>query len=306
MEDIKKKVDCTKYPELPLGEKLVTILQELSHHNADLTYVATDAGWASEASGADRKKAICQVAVYDGYQPIGEVSVQFRHHTNEMIFAIKSDNIKGGRRGNSHHKESKHLKEIMKVIKEAFKPKAIDLVVEEIVEAVDYRTSRLEGWAKDHCRSAVNRASFEVLEYLTAVHTGIEPLGDLLTQLGTKGLPQNLLAQLGPKWLDHMDNHRITQSISTQWARRYGVAVRIERDGTINVVDLATRTLSPCKSTYDLPTNYQEKITMLKIVDEDQPIEHIGFRFENEANINGVRTKYEYFYLIGGDTYISC
>ena len=302
MEDIKKKVDCTKYSELPLREKLVTILQELSHHNADLTYVATDAGWASEASGADRKKAICQVAVYDGYQPIGEVSVQFRHHTNEMIFAIKSDNIKGGRRGNSHHKESKHLKEIMKVIKEAFKPKAIDLVVKEIVEAVDYRVTRLEGWAKDHCRSAVNRASFEVLEYLTAVHTG----EDLLTQLGTKGLPQNLLAQLGPKWLDHMDNYRITQSISTQWTRRYGVAVRIERDGTINVVDLATMTLSPCKSTYDLPTNYQEKITMLKIVDEDQPIEHIGFRFENEANINGVRTKYEYFYLIGGDTYVSC
>jgi hypothetical protein len=293
MEDIKKKVDCTKYPETPLHEKLVTILQELSHHNADLTYVATDASWGRTTS----LRTIQQVAVYDGYQPIGEVSVQFRSHTNEMVFAIKSDNIKGGRRGNSHHKESKHLKEVMKIVKEAFKPKATDVIVQEILEKIDYKTTRLESWARDHCRSVVNTAGFEVLDYLLSVYNG---------EAKTNELPTALRARLGTKWIEYMDNYRIAQTISHQWAQAYGVAVRIERDGTINVVDLATKTLSPCKSTYDLPTNYQEKITMLKIVEEDQPIEHIGFRFENEANINGVRTNYEYFYLVGGDTFVSC
>jgi hypothetical protein len=45
---------------------------------------------------------------------------------------------------------------------------------------------------------------------------------------------------------------------------------------------------------------------MLKIVEEDQPIEHIGFRFKKTIGNNGVNTDYEYFYLVGGETYISC
>jgi hypothetical protein len=294
MDNIKNKIDCSNIPDLSIHEKLITILQELSHHNNELNYVANETTWTRSGS---RAKVINGVAVFDGYQPIGKVSVETRHHTDELVYSVTSDNIKGGRHGRSHTKQSKHLKEVMKVVKEAFKPKTDDVVVFSIIDNLDSRATRLESWARDHCRSAVNSASLEVLAYLTSVHTG---------EAKSTELPPALQMKLGNRWLNHMDNYRIAQSVATQFTNNYGVGIRIEKDGTINVADLANKTLTTCKSTYDLPTNYQEKITMLKIVEEDQPIEHIGFRFSQSTQLNGVAINYEYFYLVGGETYTSC
>jgi hypothetical protein len=293
MSEIKDKVELGKYANSQLHDKLMVILQELSHHNPRLTYVATDSTWFGSSG-----PTVCEVGVLDGYQTIGRVRIKKRHHTNEVVYAVTSDNISSGNRNRqSHTKESKHLKEVMKVVKETFKPKSDDYQVENITQDVDRRAERLVSWARDHCRSAVTHSSIDVLEYLTNIHKGI---------VNTNELPISLTSKLGNNWETYVENYRIASSVQTQFQQGYGLAVRIERNGTINVVDLSSRTLSPCSSTYDLPTNYQEKITILKLVEEDQPIEHMGFRFSVNRRDNGVENNYMYFFLIAGETYTSC
>jgi hypothetical protein len=293
MIDIKTKVDCTKYPDAPLNDKLVTILQELTHHNEDFSYVA------NERSYFTNTKTISGVSVFNGNQPVGkvEVTLRCRDGKDEIIFSVTSDSISMGRRGRSNTKETKHLKEAMKVVKEAFKPKSASVLADSIANNVTGKAERIAGWAKDAVRQVVTGASGSIVTFLNAVHNG---------EAKTDKLPSNLLNSLGSKWQTHLDNYRIALSVSNHCDNGNGVAIRIERDGTMNVVDLKTKGLVACETTYDLPTHYQEKITMLKIVDEDQPIEHIGLRFVADEHCNGVRTTYDYFFLVAGETYTNC
>jgi hypothetical protein len=101
------------------------------------------------------------------------------------------------------------------------------------------------------------------------------------------------------------DDYRIANSLLDKFTKhKDGVAIRIEIDGTINVVDIATTSmLYEVKSTYDLPDNYQEKITIAKILEHRQPVEHIGVRFEDSSRDNPDKV---YFYLVGGDTFTDC
>jgi hypothetical protein len=78
----------------------------------------------------------------------------------------------------------------------------------------------------------------------------------------------------------------------------YGICIRIEKDGTLTVVDMNDMNVRmETTSTYDLPANYQEKFAILKIMDYKQPIEHVGVKFEESPDL---------YFLVGGETITTC
>lgn len=290
-QDLMSKVTLDKYPNATLHPKLETILLELTHHNPVLTYVAT--GTLSRPDGSSR---VCRVAVFDGISPVGVIEVEMRYSSrlgNDMVYSVCSDNITT-RRGRRGWKQTKHLKEAMKTIKEAFKPEEESKIVEAIVNSADNKLSSITRWAKNHAQGAVVNAFEPLLAYLTAVHDGVHTANTL---------PPTVTDALGGRWHEYAGNMRIASAVRKQFDAGYGAVARIERDGTINVVDLMTKKLIPCQSTYDLPTNYQEKITILKLMDENQPIEHVGVRFTESSSRNNVRLEYDMFFLVGGETH---
>jgi hypothetical protein len=115
-----------------------------------------------------------------------------------------------------------------------------------------------------------------------------------------------LLTSLGREWKDKLNDYRIAKAVTKAFVGNRGVCIRIETDGALATYDLTTKEFVEHKSTYDLPTNYQEKITMLKLMEEYQPIEHVGVWFEESTHDHRLRIEYKYFFLIEGETYTDC
>ena len=94
------------------------------------------------------------------------------------------------------------------------------------------------------------------------------------------------------------DNYGIAKAVQHSFGSNYGVCIRTEKDGTITVIDMGDMNVRmETTSTYDLPTNYQEKFAILKIMEYKQPIEHVGVKFEESPDL---------YFLIGGETITTC
>jgi hypothetical protein len=182
----------------------------------------------------------------------------------------------------------------LKLATELFEKSPADVLAKQIHE-------RVETFVHGMAQTAENQ--FE--------HSFYNPLADIGMYLhkvkheGPQPFPTEIESKFGKDWMDKGDNYRIAKSLEHKFDKlKDGVAIRIEMDGTINVVDIATVSmLYEAKSTYDLPSNYQEKITIAKILEHRQPVEHIGVRFDDASQDHPERA---YFYLVGGDTFTDC
>lgn len=294
-QDLLSKIDTRKYPDVGVHPRLITILQELSHHNPELTYEAIDT-----TSYYPDGKRITEVAVRSELMPVGKIEVAIRSHSShgsEPVYRVYSENIVSGRRRRGHMKETKHLKIAMKIIKDAFQPSDLNTLAKVIIEGAQGKLERMVSWARDHARGVVVNAHLPILEYLTLIDSG---------KYMTPALPPTLKEAMGGKWQEYLGNMRVATAVANSFRTKQGILIRIEQDETLRVVDIQSATLTMLRSTYDLPTNYQEKLTMLKLMDESQPIEHVGVKFSDYDHVNGVRVHYDLYFLVAGDTYTNC
>ena len=285
------KVNASKYPEKVLTPSLITILSEASHFNPNFTYVARD----THFHGGTLK--IAEVAVYERAHPVGVISVDERYSRSgnrEMVYAVRAEGI-DRKRSNVH--TTKHLKQAMKSIKDSFKPKQNDERADDLRKTVESKVGRLSYLADSHLQGMVRGAYAEVIAFLTE-YDSLDPK--------PAQLPSKVTTKLGSTWRTYVDNNRIAGSVLKDFTADNGACVRIEEDGTLSVLDLASGRFTEHTSTYDLPTYYQEKITILKVMDENQPVEGVGARFESYDNTNGVRRDMQYFFLVGGETRTTC
>ena len=289
-------IDTRLFPELSVDSKLMALLQEMSHFNAAFSYEAIDASGYSEA------KRIRAVAVFVDSQPVGKVSVSTRSNpggsgAQETVYHVTSDNVRKSR-GQRHTKETKHMKLAMRVVREAFQRAEASVIADRLIKDAQSKIGNITMWARDHARGVLLKACDPVLSYLQTVDNG--------TATTSAGLPPTLAQAMGSKWQDYLRDHRIATAVSSKFEAKYGVVVRTLRDETMQVVNLKEESLTIAKSSYDLPAHYQEKLTILKIMDDGQPVEHVGFKFKDYEHINGVRDEYQAFFLIDGPTYTSC
>lgn len=284
-------IDTRLFPGVNVDDKLMALLQEMSHFNPAFSYEATD------HMGYNEYKRICTTAVFLDGNPVGKagISKRFRDGAQETVYEVTSDGI-SKRRGNYRNTTStKHMKIAMRAVREAFKCAETSLIAERLVNDAQSKVERIQSWARDHVRSVLLNVVEPVLSYLQTIDNG--------TASPNGGLPSSLTQQMGANWQDRLRDHRIAKAVHERFAAKHGVVVRIMRDETMQVVDLQTAQLNVIKSSYELPVNYQEKLTILKIMNDDQPIEHVGFKFSDHERINGVRNEYQAFFLIDGPTY---
>ena len=288
-------IDTRRIPNVRVDGKLMALLQEMSHFNPAFNYEATD------TLGYNEDKRISSVAVFLEGAPVGKVFMSSKYinasGAREVVYNVVSDEIRK-RRGDRNTTTSKHMKIAMRAVREAFKRAEKSLIAERLIGDAQSKVERIQAWARDHARSTLIKATEPVLAYLQSIDDGIAS--------ASAGLPASLTQVMDPKWKDHLRDHRIASAVYKNFAAKHGVVVRIMRDETMQVANLQTTELTTIKSSYELPTNYQEKLTILKIMENDQPVEHVGFKFSDDERINGVRNEYQAFFLIDGPTYTNC
>lgn len=293
MNDIlKSKLDMDKFVGVKVSPKLQTLLTEMLHSNPNFNFVANGKiGWAPDT-------VMHSANVFDGAQAVGNVQVLTREHDQKLVYHITTDRIHR-KRGATNTKVTQNLKNAMGIIKDFFKPIPVDTVAAKIIsEAADTIGSMLST-ASGSLRNALrSEGEIMAMEFFYDMQDGKADTSKIPDALVDKGMASD--------WREKVHTYRVMTSVRDQFKAKNGALVRVEKDGSLSMIDLQTKQFVPCKTTYDLPTNYQEKITMLKIVDADQPIEHIGVRYTDNDKVNQVYVTYDVFFLIGGETFTDC
>jgi hypothetical protein len=282
-------IDYKKHDKCDLLPKLEMFLNDLAIRKPNVKFVVS--GTRSEKG----ERKVRSVDVYDGYEKVGAICIEMDYNKAESgdLYEVTSPKIVKSR-GNADTRSTKHYKKALKLANDLFDKSPADVLAKQI-------HMRVEESMQSMHRSAENQ--FE--------HSFYNPLAQIgmylhkVKQDGPQPFPTEIESKFGKDWMDRADNYRIANSLLHKFDKlKDGVAIRIEIDGTINVVDVATVSmLYEAKSTYDLPDNYQEKITIAKILEHRQPVEHIGVRFDDASSDHPERA---YFYLVGGDTFTDC
>lgn len=282
-------IDYKKHDKCDLLPKLEMFLNDLTIRKPNVKFVV--AGTQSEKG----ERKVRSVDVYDGYEHVGAICIEMDYNKTEScdLYEVSSPKIFKSR-GNKDTRATKHYKKALKLATELFEKSPADVLAKQIHGRVE------------ECVHSMHRSAEQQLEQ--CLYTPLADIGMYLHRVkhgGPQPFPTELEAKFGKEWVDKGDNYRIAKSLLDRFTKhKDGVAIRIEMDGTINVVDIATTSmLYEVKSTYELPDNYQEKITIAKILEHRQPVEHIGVRFDDASNDNPERA---YFYLVGGETFTDC
>jgi|APGre2960657373_1045057.scaffolds.fasta_scaffold66602_2 hypothetical protein len=289
-------IDYKKHDKCDLLPKLEMFLNDLAIRKPNVKFVVNGTRVHNNV------RHVRSVDVYDGYEKVGAICIEMDYNRTKSgfsdkdsfdIYEVTSPKIVKSR-GSADTRATKHYKKALKLATELFEKSPADVLAKQI-------HTRVEEFMQSMGRTAENQ--FE--------HSFYNPLAQIgmylyrVKQDGPQPFPTDIEPKFGKEWMQRADDYRIAYSLLDKFTKhKDGVAIRIEIDGTINVVDVATVSmLYEAKSTYDLPNNYQEKITIAKILEHRQPVEHIGVRFDDGSHDHPERA---YFYLVGGDTFTDC
>ena len=283
------KIDYKKHDKCDLLPKLEMFLNDLAIRKPNVKFVV--AGTRSH----NAVRHVKSVDVYDGYEKVGAICIEMDYNRTEScdLYEVSSPKIVKSR-GNADTRSTKHYKKALKLANDLFEKSPADVLAKQIHMRVEESMNSMTRSAEQQFEHSFYNPLAQIGMYLHKVkHEGPQPF------------PTELEPKFGKDWMEKGDDYRIAKSLLNKFEKhKDGVAIRIEMDGTINVVDIATVSmLYEAKSTYDLPNNYQEKITIAKILEHRQPVEHIGVRFDDASSDHPERA---YFYLVGGETFTDC
>ena len=262
-----------------LAPSLENLMRELHHRMPRISYVVRTVSQL-EVQG---------VWVYHDYEKVGVINID-RHEFEGVKFDsyhITSERIKTKRRASGSNskniKQTKHFKNAVKIAMDVFKRTEPNVIAAKIADDVNDYINSMVNNAGSSARGFVGNHHADVLAYMTGATPTMSP--ELVEAMKVDGQAR-------------YDNFRIAKAVQHAFVSKYGICIRTEKDGTITVVDMNDMNVRmETTSTYDLPTNFQEKFAILKIMEYKQPIEHVGVKFPDDPDL---------YFLIGGETITTC
>lgn len=278
--------------DLPVRKELETLLEQLFAVMPNLEFHDSGHGRIRADDGVT-KSYISRVNVYAGEQKLGVIQYNQKYNRNGYAWAysITSRKILKQRGSNKHTKSTQDIKTALKIAKEVFVKDSDNLRVVKILNGFVQEYNSLVWHAQSKCREYLNVYAEKAFDYVVSVVENNPAVLD----------PKMLAALQSEQFKEKRDTYRIAKSVEQSLANKEGVIVYVDRENKISVADLQKETLSKIDSTYDLPKNYQEKYTILKVMDLNQPIENIGVKLTVEID----DVKSQYYYLSPGDTVVT-
>ncbi len=270
--------------------ELEMLVQQLFAVMPNLEFYATNA--ANLGSIGDARK-INVFDVFSGDQKLGVVSwyeSYSRSKGHYFSYRIYSRKIRK-ERGDAHLKMTGSLKSALKIAGEVFVKDASNVLAEKFYEAMRSEMSGLIYHASNDIEHRCRPFFQTAFAYTVSVIQGSPvPIDAKLLQEVTS-----------PRFEEAQNTCRIAKSVGNALSSREGVIVYVDREEKLTVVDLQTYTISKLESTYDLPKNYQEKFTILKVMEDNQPIEGTGIKMKVSVD----DMKLHLFYLVSGNVIVT-
>lgn len=223
--------------------------------------------------------------VYVGTEKVGNIwmSMEYRDGKNTYTYNLSSSRISTGRKGRKSTKKTKHYKNALREALVAFAPFEMQEIAAKIVSCTDSMMTRIAERAKNQLAWALNPAQADFARYVL----------DVLDN-GPRDVPTPLFAKLPNGWRDKLNNHEVADSLLVAYRQDCGIVLKLTDSGDFTAVSLNAKLITmQGSSSYDLPPEYQDKFTILKMMEKDQPVARVGVKTETEGGMA--------FYLMGGD-----
>lgn len=209
--------------------------------------------------------------------------VDGKHHT---VYNIQSSRIQN-QRGSRNRKHTRIYKKALGIALDAFAPYENSKIAADIIEQAKYRVTNMAQSAASQLQSVVRGNEIAFLEYIKEV-----------TDVAPTPVPTELLTAMG-SWRDKLTNHQIAASVRNAMDACTGMFLKLAPSGVMTTVALTdTTTATRIATSYDLPPEYQEKFTILKIMEFNQPIAGVGVKVKDGDDV--------YFYMTEGAMQTTC
>lgn len=239
-------------------------------------------------------REICEVEVFEDDQKVGVIgwtSKWSRVNGNEYAYRIYSRNIHNNR-GDRHAKRTKSLASAMKIAIDVLVKDTTDKMAAKVSVAIKEKMNSVM-WQVDHRYKDKKTAIAEdAIDYVIRTIEGESPaISDKILQVVQSD-----------KFKEAQNNYRIAASVNAFMATNQGAIVFVDRKQRLTFINMSDLRLQRLESTYDLPKEYQEKFTILKIMENRQPVENVGIKISSEI---GDEEERDYFYLTPGATVVT-
>lgn len=236
-----------------------------------------------------------KVNVYDGEQHLGRVGYVQKYTRSGYVdvYQIESRRIRK-ERGDRNSKTTSSLKTALKIAKEVFVKDSMDTQASKIITSMQSQYNGLVWQAGKRYKAKCENLLVPSFEYvLSVIDEAPQPIDPVILQ-----------EVKSDSFRQARDNYRIAKSLFYCMNNGQGAVVYTDIHGKLSFIDADSKKFSKIESTYDLPTNYQEKYTILKVMELNQPIEHVGVKIEFQIDeLDSV--KRAYYYLAPGDTVVT-
>jgi hypothetical protein len=282
-----------KFVGVPVVHQLEQVLNQLFALLPHLEFQAVAAKqFRADSRDEDTQNMICDVEVFSGEQKLGNLGY-VSHYTKqgyEHVYRIYSRRIHKSR-GDRNAKKTKSPKSAIAIAKQAFVKDSPDERLTKVYDIFKKELSSLSWEVKSKYDKAKTPLLDKAFQYVLSIADG-----------ETKPISAEILQALeSDKFKQARDDYRITKAVCDLFESRSGVLVYVDRKNKITMADLDSNTFIKIESTYDLPTNYQEKYTMLKIMEFNQPIDHVGIKIKIDVDELAI----ECYYLAPGNTLVT-
>lgn len=275
--------DLSKYPNYLIHPELVPVIQGVFAKAPNLTFVAE----------GDRGNHIVYFRICDAHETVGHLQLRNSNNSDDMVLRVSSRNIKKAR-GDRNANETKSAKKAINIIlKKCFKM-PLAKVHEEFTSCANHVLSRMTYRSASKVEGELGNDGVVLLaSHMITLQRG-----------GSTEIPPELAKLLSSEPLIKLtDDARVFCSVMGDMKANRGAVVKCESDGSLLVAHLGETEVKRYKTTYDLPVYYQEKLAMLKILEQNQVVESVGMRFD-PMNLPTEHNAKELFFLVSGDTVI--
>lgn len=275
------KYDPTHYHAVPTHDMHI-LMCDLAIKLPTISYEAKGKAFINAVVFVD------EVEVFNEGEKVGRMwqsheYVDGKHHT---VYHIQSQRIQN-QRGSRNKKHSRIYKKALGIALDAFAPIENGKIASDIIENAKYRVTSMAQSACSQAQRALQGNEIAFLEYIKEV-----------TDVAPTPVPAGLLTAMGP-WRDKLTNHQIAASVRNAMDACTGMFLKLAPSGVMTTVALTdTTTATRIATSYDLPPEYQEKFTILKIMEFSQPIAGVGVKVKDGDDV--------YFYMTEGAMQTTC
>ena len=223
--------------------------------------------------------------VYVGTEKVGNIwmSLEHRHGENIHTYVLSSARITNGRKGNRNTKRTKHYKVALREAAQAFAPYELMELASKTISAADDVVTRIASRAQQQLTWALNNAQIDLAKYAADVIDN-----------GPHAIPDLILTKLPHGWRDKLNNYNVAENVKDSCRRLDGMALKLMPSGEFLAVTMRDKdVVAQSSNPYDLPSEYQDKFAILKMMEKDQPIANVGVKGEMDGGM--------VFYMAGGD-----